>query len=635
MEKNANGRADDEVSAEGARPQDVSSGAASSLPADGAADPARSYVQSLGEKVPTDDAAVTPGAPGSNYKPTWLERIEESRRLIGVGLVALFVIALGVWYVVAFALPKRAERQRRAAEAPAVLAAQQKLDQEIQAWREQYARATDFADPGLRATLQQLIERQRQQLTHAVVGEQPERFEQLRALEKTRDSIQSREAAARSAIAEAAAEAARQRGDRATELEKLREALQLRQAANASATVPAESNPPLQTKLQAALDDAASATLVQAIESAVAKAKAATAADRPAELLQALQDEKAARTRIIEQFPSSRAADRAALQRVESEIASTEAAVLVARISSLERDAAAATAAGQPTVAAQAFSGAAELQRRVNELYPTSRFASAPRAEEFEIKRETVLAAPLWKEVREIDQAVRGSLQRADTSGLGEKLARGSKLLSDIATQFPRAQQGDDTLRKRILFLWLKRDALAGILATVEAQLVAAPSARGVRLSATEVTQELYERVMNGNPSRNIGPTLPVESVTWDEAREFCRRLSWIIGADVRLPLEQEFTALFGARSDSGWLLETANSRTHAVAQSPKDRSGTHDIAGNVAEWLQRESDAGVTAPVGGGSFLRARNEVERNPISVVAKTQRSRDVGFRFVVAR
>ena len=55
------------------------------------------------------------------------------------------------------------------------------------------------------------------------------------------------------------------------------------------------------------------------------------------------------------------------------------------------------------------------------------------------------------------------------------------------------------------------------------------------------VTQEQYEAVMKANPSRFKGAKRPVETVSWDDAMDFCRRVSQRTGRSVRLPTEAQW----------------------------------------------------------------------------------------------
>jgi formylglycine-generating enzyme required for sulfatase activity len=64
-----------------------------------------------------------------------------------------------------------------------------------------------------------------------------------------------------------------------------------------------------------------------------------------------------------------------------------------------------------------------------------------------------------------------------------------------------------------------------------------------------EVPQNLYEAVMGSNPSRWKGPRNSVEMMTWDDANEFCLKITQMLRAEklieederIRLPTEAEW----------------------------------------------------------------------------------------------
>jgi hypothetical protein len=60
-------------------------------------------------------------------------------------------------------------------------------------------------------------------------------------------------------------------------------------------------------------------------------------------------------------------------------------------------------------------------------------------------------------------------------------------------------------------------------------------------IGATEVTQGQWKALMGENPSFFAGDALPVETVTWEQAAEFCRKLSEKEGAQYRLATEAEW----------------------------------------------------------------------------------------------
>jgi formylglycine-generating enzyme required for sulfatase activity len=152
----------------------------------------------------------------------------------------------------------------------------------------------------------------------------------------------------------------------------------------------------------------------------------------------------------------------------------------------------------------------------------------------------------------------------------------------------------------------------------------------------TEVPQSLYAQVMNANPSRHAGPTLPVDSVSWPETQEFCQRLGWMLGTTVRLPTEDEWRAALVAGEPAAWSAETSGGGSREVALSPANAGGFHDLLGNVAEWLQpRAPGPAQTAQVAGGSFLDATEALRARPIALFERSEHLRHVGFRVVVER
>ena len=64
---------------------------------------------------------------------------------------------------------------------------------------------------------------------------------------------------------------------------------------------------------------------------------------------------------------------------------------------------------------------------------------------------------------------------------------------------------------------------------------------RGFWMGVREVNQNQYAAIMGENPCRTQGDDLPVTFINWNDAVEFCRRLSQREGKIYRLPTEAEW----------------------------------------------------------------------------------------------
>jgi len=218
-------------------------------------------------------------------------------------------------------------------------------------------------------------------------------------------------------------------------------------------------------------------------------------------------------------------------------------------------------------------------------------------------------------------------------------------------------------------------------------------------LGVTEVTQGQYEKVMGTNPSNFQGNKIegsssnhPVDRVSWEDAVEFCKKLSELpeekgAGRVYRLPTEAEWEyacragsktaysfgdnsrdlgnyAWFGNNSGSKELdsaailkdtpqrymdiLVSARCATHPVDEKKANAWGLYDMHGNVWEWCSDwyggYPKGAVSDPVGpiqgsrrvdrGGSWLleaaRCRLAIRFRRLPSV----REYDLGFRVALS-
>jgi hypothetical protein len=563
------------------------------------------------------------------YVPTWKERIEEAKPYVMPAVAGLIVLGVVAWLALHGWRPAGAGGGSTK-EIAARLTAAKKISGEVDQLERSYREALEAGSTADAASLLARAIAQQRAVLRLDPGVNPEQTARLAQLESARDALRGQAAAAQSLALERAAASAQQSGRSAGTVEQLRDALRLQREANANAASPDAQDIPREARLAQAIERAASEPLRAALETALTLARSAAAQERWSDALKNFSDARAAQAELNSRFPTAPGADLAALDRIDAEIANLQAAGLAASMAARERDGEAAAAAGRAQEAAAFFAAAAEAQRQLNEKFTRSRFTSATRADELLAKRDTVLSGALLARATALDREITAALARRQSVAAGEKIATALALMEEAAASFPRSRPVDTTLQTKLAYLGARRAELDGLQAEFYARLAPVPGAETFRMLKTEVPQDLFSRVMGSNPSRNAGRTLPVDSVNWLEAQEFCRRASWLLGLRVRLPTEAEFRAAFAGGGEI-WSAETSGGHSHEVGATAPSRAGFHDVAGNLSEWLQTGDAA--TAPVAGGSYLDSTASLGAPVVAQTEKRERARHLGFRVVV--
>jgi len=185
-------------------------------------------------------------------------------------------------------------------------------------------------------------------------------------------------------------------------------------------------------------------------------------------------------------------------------------------------------------------------------------------------------------------------------------------------------------------------------------------------LAKFPVTQDLYELVTKNNPSNIKGAKLPVETVTWIDAIQFCNYLSEALGKvpyclidpisekisikdeanGFRLPAEAEWQyacqagdkiTKYGDLDQIAYFKNNSANQTHVVGQKQPNQWGIYDMLGNVWKWcsdIYDEEIYGNYWVFRGGGWC----DTER---SVMATTRRRShpvsfkidDLGFRIAL--
>jgi formylglycine-generating enzyme required for sulfatase activity len=201
---------------------------------------------------------------------------------------------------------------------------------------------------------------------------------------------------------------------------------------------------------------------------------------------------------------------------------------------------------------------------------------------------------------------------------------------------------------------------------------------RDFYLGMHEVTQSQYEKVMEENLSYFQGTQVlgedtsrhPVDSVSWEDAIEFCRRLAELpeekkANHKYRLPTEAEWEYACRAKSRTptkfsfgiydaqlgtyAWYASNSGKMTHTIGVKLPNKFGLYDMHGNVWEWCSdwyddkyyanspgadpRGPDSGSSRVLRGGSWYDVPLYVRCACRNRATPAHRDRNNGFRVVL--
>ena len=135
---------------------------------------------------------------------------------------------------------------------------------------------------------------------------------------------------------------------------------------------------------------------------------------------------------------------------------------------------------------------------------------------------------------------------------------------------------------------------------------------------------------MGNTPSRLPADDLPVERVSWEACREFCKK----VGLELPTEAQWEYACRAGnpgpyggtdGLDGIGWYRGNSGGTPHPAGRKQANGFGLRDMHGNVGEWCEDAYDEG---------FYSSPRATEKDPVCTASSRYRVRRGGSWSVIA-
>ncbi len=328
------------------------------------------------------------------------------------------------------------------------------------------------------------------------------------------------------------------------------------------------------------------------------------------------------------------------VRELEVELDSLKTAPLNATVINSLKAAEDYEAKGKFIEAAENYKVAYDAQRELNTDFTRSRHASVEKLSEISVKLDTAFSMRLYLDIMEQKKQLDRLLMLGGDSPEIPTITEDLLLKCErLRKDHPQSSVLDEEIILSLRYLGFLGKNISKIHKFVLSEMIAISPESKVMMSKREISQEFYYMLMQEKPSRAQADANPVETVSYANAKDFCRRLSWILARPVSLPKPSEFREAIGSlkyvdlnaiswnASNSG-----VQAKPHPVGTKEPNTKGFYDLIGNVAEFVMPE-DANDTPGIIGGSYQTWPDALSNIPYEKIEADDRgNRMVGFRIV---